>query len=482
MIFGAAFSIFQTRATPLDDMKVITKDDLDTSMATFKDGLLEQLKDILHKSRKDKSNKLKAGQKTERLMVLGIIDALAAVGIDSSKLAALEDDAKAFCTSVQDTELQIGKRLETFLAVHGPDVIEEKLLAGDVSTVNGRQSITQTTIASMIGKDKQTKLKLLDSIFGPGLIGLVRLDKLLAARQVIISIEDARKSAEGEDQNEEKEKEGGTGFDLSEAYSILCGNLWKVSGVRQFCVISETLELMLRTKVTSLTSHLLRSLIGNKTRSMTQFNIDTTLGSITILCSRNSPLLRPSRAGTIYFHLCRLLQSVLTHHRLKLQGHFHLVVQVMQSLLRLLFRPLPYSTAKALKHFGSPPSWLSSPKYQLNAKHAAAFTRLVTLICDPSVSSVRGSQHNNLTSATDKAKRMAGQHMQFLLTTYIKLQLEMRMLPEIREKMIPGLYAIFDTTTPELRRVINDELDASGRAVFGTLYKDYARFGKWKGN
>jgi len=72
--------------------------------------------------------------------------------------------------------------------------------------------------------------------------------------------------------------------------------------------------------------------------------------------------------------------------------------------------------------------------------------------------------------------------MQFVLTLYIKLQLEMRMLPEIREKMVPGLYAIFDTTTPELRRVINDGLDASGRAVFGVLYRDYVRFGKWKGN
>jgi nucleolar pre-ribosomal-associated protein 2 len=77
---------------------------------------------------------------------------------------------------------------------------------------------------------------------------------------------------------------------------------------------------------------------------------------------------------------------------------------------------------------------------------------------------------------------MAGQHMQFVLTIYIKLQLEMRMLPEIREKLVPGLYAIFDTTTPELRRAINDALDASGRAVFATLYRDYARFGKWKGN
>lgn len=77
---------------------------------------------------------------------------------------------------------------------------------------------------------------------------------------------------------------------------------------------------------------------------------------------------------------------------------------------------------------------------------------------------------------------MAGQHMHFVLTTYIKLQLEMRMLPEVRGRMVPGLYAIFDTTTPEMRRMINDGLDASGRAVFGTLYRDYLRFGKWKGS
>jgi nucleolar pre-ribosomal-associated protein 2 len=72
--------------------------------------------------------------------------------------------------------------------------------------------------------------------------------------------------------------------------------------------------------------------------------------------------------------------------------------------------------------------------------------------------------------------------MHFVLTTYIKLQLEMRMLPEVRERMVPGLYAIFDTTTPEMRRMVSDGLDASGRAVFGALYRDYLRFGKWKGS
>jgi nucleolar pre-ribosomal-associated protein 2 len=104
------------------------------------------------------------------------------------------------------------------------------------------------------------------------------------------------------------------------------------------------------------------------------------------------------------------------------------------------------------------------------------------MICDPTVSAVRGAQQNNLTSAKDKAKRMAGIHMQYVLISYIKLQLEMKMLPEIREKMVPGLYAIFDTTTPEIRRMVSDSLDSSGRAVFGTLYKDWQRFGKWGGS
>lgn len=151
----------------------------------------------------------------------------------------------------------------------------------------------------------------------------------------------------------------------------------------------------------------------------------------------------------------------------------------MQALLRCLFTPLPHTSARSAKLF-APPPWLSSTP--LKAAQAAAFTRLVTSICDPSVSSVTRSQHNNLTSATDKAKRMAGQHMQFLLLTYIKLQLEMKMLPEIREQMSPGLYAIFDTTTPELRKMVSDSLDSSGRAVFSGLYRDYLRFGKWKGS
>lgn len=231
----------------MNDLDVIPKKDLDKTTKRFEEGLLDQLRRILNNARKENSSQ------SAHLTILSIIDALSALGVDSSKVAELGDDATAFCSSVQDTELHIGKRLETFMAVHGSSVIDEELLVGDVSTLTGRQSITQKTVAAMVGKDKLAKLKLLDSIFGPGLVSLKRLDKLLAARQVIMSIEDHRKSTKEEDQDEDDEKESEGGFDLSEAYSILCGNLWKVSGIRQFCIISETLELMLRTKVISLT-------------------------------------------------------------------------------------------------------------------------------------------------------------------------------------------------------------------------------------
>jgi nucleolar pre-ribosomal-associated protein 2 len=264
-------------------------------------------------------------------------------------------------------------------------------------------------------------------------------------------------------------KEVGEGKDdedlsLQLAYSNLADKLRRADEIRQFCLVSEILEFVLRTKP----------------RTVSQWNVDNTLATISLICSRQGPSLSPQHAGTIYFHLCRLLQTILTVHRLKLQGHFHLLVQTMQALLRCLVTPLPHGAAKAAKLYPQP-LWLSAAA-PLGAKHAVAYTRLLTLICNPSVSSVtRSSTRNALVSATAKAERMAGQHMPIVLSTYIRLQLEMKMSTEVREKMVPGLYAIFDTTTTESRRVLGESLDSSGRAVLGGLVRDYLRFGKWKG-
>ncbi len=72
--------------------------------------------------------------------------------------------------------------------------------------------------------------------------------------------------------------------------------------------------------------------------------------------------------------------------------------------------------------------------------------------------------------------------MKFVLEEYIIGQLEMKMLPEVREKILPGIYSIFNTTTEVTRGAISSGLDASGRAVFARLYADWRRFERLKGN
>lgn len=461
-------SVLRSRSIVLNDLNIISTNKLDKLSASLKEYLLDHFRALLKKAIKSSSKSESKSFANESIALLCTIDSLNTLGVTSTELQVIGEKAKKLAnleSSKAGDVLETRNRLNTFMTTHSESIRLENVgerIQGDISTIYGRQSILENVRAATSGKDEKSKLLLLHSIFGTGLANMHHLDKLLAARYVIASCEDTRRpqTEDGDDREFENQP-----FDLSSAYSALCGHLWKTTSLRQFCLLSEIMELMLRTKG----------------RSMSQWNIDNTLGSITIICSRNGPLLRSNNAGTIYLHLCRLVQAVLVSHRLQLQGHFHIVVQVMQTLLRCLFTPLPHSTTKTTK-FLVPPPWLSSPRHQLGAKHAAAYTRLVTLICDPSVSSVTRSQHNNLNSATDKAKGIAAQHMQYVLTSYIKLQLEMRMAPEIREKMVSGLYAIFDTTNMEMRRMISDSLDASGRAVYGTLFRDYQKFGKWKGS
>jgi nucleolar pre-ribosomal-associated protein 2 len=88
-----------------------------------------------------------------------------------------------------------------------------------------------------------------------------------------------------------------------------------------------------------------------------------------------------------------------------------------------------------------------------------------------------------LHSATKKAKALAGQHMPFVLSAYIRAQLDLSlsMKQDVREALVPGWYAIFDTMTVESRKALGESLDASGRAILSELVKDWLRFGKWNG-
>lgn len=239
---------------------------------------------------------------------------------------------------------------------------------------------------------------------------------------------------------------------------MLTIRLPKARNWAEFSIIAKTIEMVLDKK------------------PMKQWNIEVTLSTVSTICS-NAPSMTEDACTSerAYPWLCSLVEVIIKRHRHRLEGHFHLLITALQSLLRLLVTPWPTNIAPTT----TSTSTTSPPDQQAQA---ARFSRLLTLTCEPSVASVtRGQAPGALDSAPDAAKKSAAQHMYLVLVLYVKLQLERPVPRAVRAALDPGVYSVLDITTPEGRRVINEAVDASGRAIFREMYKQYVRFGKWNG-
>ena len=51
----------------------------------------------------------------------------------------------------------------------------------------------------------------------------------------------------------------------------------------------------------------------------------------------------------------------------------------------------------------------------------------------------------------------------------------------MREKLMPGIFAVMDVMSAEVKRTVNARLDASGRSIFKGLYEEWRKEGRWKG-
>ncbi|KAK2605515.1 hypothetical protein N8I77_008348 [Diaporthe amygdali] len=243
--------------------------------------------------------------------------------------------------------------------------------------------------------------------------------------------------------------------DWTGVQNVLTNRLPRSRSWAEFSVIAKTIEIVLEKK------------------PMKQWNIEVTLSTVSTVCSLGLKMKEDAQASAkAYPWLCSLVEVIIKRHRHRLEGHFHLLITALQSLLRLLIIPWPQTTT-------SPSSTTTSPDQQAQA---ARFSRLLTLTCEPSVASVtRGQAPGALDSAPDAAKKSAAQHMYLVLVLYVKLQLERAVPRAVRAALDPGVYSVLDITTPEGRRIINEAVDASGRAIFREMYKQYVRFGKWNG-
>jgi nucleolar pre-ribosomal-associated protein 2 len=255
----------------------------------------------------------------------------------------------------------------------------------------------------------------------------------------------------------------------SQGLSLLCiavaESLHTSTSIEQFSLAAECLDILLRCH----------------SRAITQWNVDNILAAVTVAISKRGPQISPEFTGTVYVRLCRLVGVLFVLYRQKLGGRFHLILPAIQRLLTCLFTPNRKRKAGArTKPTQSQPPWLGS----LNDSHAVHFTRLLISLCEPTVSAVSKSSqsstgHEALTDQTKKAKRVAGQHLQYLIIEYTQCTLRGTMNSEIKTALLPGLYAVLDVMSRDTMKALNASLDASGRAVFKTLYDDYVKFGKW---
>ncbi|KAF4979482.1 hypothetical protein FZEAL_4341 [Fusarium zealandicum] len=208
---------------------------------------------------------------------------------------------------------------------------------------------------------------------------------------------------------------------------------------------------------------ILCTLLEKKPQSMTQWNIELTLNTVCDLSSSE----KASEERVPFAWLCKLVEVIIKKHRLRLEGHHHLLLSTMQALIRNLI-----ASQGGNDTLGQ----------TMHESKAHLYARLVTLICEPTAGAVSRSQHQSaLDSATDAAKRSAGRHMYLVLMQYVKLQLESDVPRPVREALEPAMNSIFDITPPEVRKILNDAMDASGRAILREMFKRYTKFGKWSG-
>ncbi|KAM7207347.1 nucleolar pre-ribosomal-associated protein 2 [Naviculisporaceae sp. PSN 640] len=294
-----------------------------------------------------------------------------------------------------------------------------------------------------------------------------------------------------------------SGFELAQAHTILCNKLSETAATdpEQFALVAETLH----------------TLLDQKGVCMIQWNIDNTLGTVTSVCADLDQALSQKHhsldATTVallprtYKHLCALVEIIIKRHRKRIYGHFHSLIPALQALLRhlLILSSKPGQAGKKPNTSPLEVDKLARQQKQQD-KNARLYSRLLTLVCEPTVASVSTSrsathqhqhhqqnetEYNNkpnvvLDVEKDKAKRYAGQFMYLVVMHYIRLQLQLEqtvvVTGEAREALEAGMFSVLDITSkPDGLRILTDAMDGSGRVILRELLRRYERFGKWSG-
>jgi hypothetical protein len=163
-------------------------------------------------------------------------------------------------------------------------------------------------------------------------------------------------------------------------------------------------------------------------------------------------------------------------HRKHLGGRFHILVPLLQALLTCLFIPHSRSTTLGSR---SPPPWLSQKPGILDAEHAIAYTRILTTLTQPTVSSTASHSRPNtnlmLTDETRRARQYAAQFVPYILLHFCTMQLVGKMSTEVRRGLMPGIWACIEAVPQEALRGMNSGMGRDEREIWGALWAEWVR-------
>jgi nucleolar pre-ribosomal-associated protein 2 len=198
---------------------------------------------------------------------------------------------------------------------------------------------------------------------------------------------------------------------------------------------------------------------------MSQYGIELTLQTLEKVLDTSS------MAQVVYLDVCQVLSTILLQYRSRLHGRLHLVVQVFQALLTRLFRPA--NPGKATGNQGRKPT----------VKHAQAFSKLLTLLCEPP-QFIRSSKSSSLVDESRKEQAHVGKSVHYILHHYCSQILTGKLEPGMREAITPGLWSMIEAmemSEAEGIKSLSAAMNNSERAVLRGVYDDWRRFGKWRG-
>lgn len=222
--------------------------------------------------------------------------------------------------------------------------------------------------------------------------------------------------------------------------------------VRVVSSLSENFQVLDHNALTSILSFI-DKIIKEQTSAVSQYGLELVM----TLVYKISLSLNQNEQGYTEEYICLTLitSSILLFHRYRLNGRYHLIISTFIGLL----------------------------KSCRNVVCGAAYSRLLSNLCEPPVQSIRErGGKNNLTSSTTAAKRQLSKHVHIILLDYIQLVISSKQLTsEIRSALRLGIFAIFDVLSADgLKNAAALIQDSSARAVFKVVYDDYKKNGKWR--